>query len=292
MHPVKKIYISLSILLAAICFVELKAQNKLPILKANQVTLLDNDVHETSGLIYFDNSFWTINDSGGKNVLYRISPTNGKITQQITISNAVNNDWEEITADDKFIYIADIGDNNHKRDEKQIYKLAKADILKNAKDRVMLAEVIRFKYPDSDESYNYNAEAMVSDGKVLHLFTKDLVESNHFTIPLKAGKYTATYIEKLETQGQVTGAALASKSKSLILVGYFGFGNRLLWKLTDFTNTNYFKGKMKKYSLGSLTETSQVEAVCFDKSDHTYFSNESFGKVKQTLWLLGEDIFK
>ena len=292
MRLAKKFFLFLNILIATFCFSGTQAQNKLPILKSNKVTLLDDGVHETSGLVYFDNSFWTINDSGGSTVLYRISPTNGKIMQQITISNAVNNDWEEITADDKFIYIADIGDNNHKRDEKQIYKLAKANILKNVKDRVMLAEVILFKYPDSDESYNYNAEAMVSDGKVLHLFTKDLVESNHFTIPLKAGKYTAAYIEKLETQGQVTGAALDSKSKSLILVGYLGFGNRLLWKLTDFTNTSYFKGKMKKYSLGPLTETSQVEAVCFDKSDHAYFSNESFGKVKQTLWLLGEDIFK
>ncbi|MDB5119219.1 MAG: hypothetical protein JWN56_437 [Sphingobacteriales bacterium] len=292
MHPARKIYISFSILLALICFVELKAQNKLPFLKASQVTSLDNGVHETSGLIYFDNSFWTINDSGGANILYRIDPTDGKITQQITISNAENKDWEEITADEKFVYIADIGDNNHERKEKQIYKIAKADILKNSKDRVMLSEIIRFKYPESDKSYNYNAEAMVSDGTVLHLFTKDLLESNHFTIPLKAGKYTASYVEKLETKGQVTGAALDRKSKSLILVGYFGFGDRLLWKFTNFTNTNYFKGKVQKFSLGNITETSQVEAVCFDKNNKTYFSNESFGKVKQTLWSLVRDILK
>lgn len=275
MHPVKKIYISLSILSALVCFAELKAQNKLPILKSSQVTLLDNVVNETSGLIYFDSSFWTINDSGGANILYRIDPATGKITQQITISNAENKDWEEITADEKYVYIADIGDNSHNRDQKQIYKLAKADISKDKTDRAMVSQVIRFKYPESDSSYNFNAEAMVSDGSVLHLFTKDLLESNHFIIPLKAGNYTATYVEKLETKGQVTGAALDSKSKTLILVGYFGFGDRLLWKFTDFTNTNYFKGKIQKFSLGNLTETSQVEAVCLDKSNKAYFSNES-----------------
>lgn len=288
----KRIYILISILFAFICFVELKAQIKLSLLKLSSVTLLDDVVNETSGLIYFDNSFWTINDSGGANILYRIDPSNGKVTQQITINNAENKDWEELTADDKYVYIADIGDNNHKREEKQIYKIAKVDISINKKDRVMASEIIRFKYPRFDGSFNFNAEAMVSDGKVLHLFTKDLLESNHFTIPSKAGNYTATYIEKLETTGQVTGAALDSKSKTLIMVGYFGFGDRLLWKLTNFADTHYFKGKVQKFSLGSLTETSQVEAVCFDKNRKTYFSSESFGNVKQTLWLLARDILK
>jgi hypothetical protein len=292
MHPKRRIYILFSLVLAAICFLELKAQIKLPFLKAILVNHLDEEVRESSGLIYFANSFWTINDSGGKNMLYKIDPLTGRIGKELTVTNAQNIDWEELTADDQYIYIGDIGDNGHRRDEKQIYRLSKAAILKSKASRNIKSEIIRFSYPESDDFKKYDAEALISDGKLIHIFTKDLLESKHFTIPAKPGNYMATYIEKIASRGQVTGAAYHKKTKSIVLVGYFAFGDRLLWKLSDFTKNEFFNGKVEKFSLGDLSLTSQVEAVCFDQSSKVYFSNERFGKTNQSLWVLPDTFSK
>lgn len=292
MHPKRRIYILFSLVLAAICYLELKAQNKLPFLKAKLVTEMNEEVNESSGLVYFANAFWTMNDSGGKNILYEIDPSTGKIGRELTITNAENIDWEELTADDQYIYIGDTGDNGHRRDEKQIYRISKATILKSTASRNIKSEIIRFSYPESDDFKKYDAEALISDGKLIHIFTKDLLESKHFTIPAKPGNYTATYIEKFASKGQVTAAAYNKKSKSIILVGYFAFGDRLLWKLSGFTNNEFFNGKVEKFSLGDLSLTSQVEAVCFDKNDKLYISNERFGSVNQSLWVLPDTFSK
>ena len=74
-------------------------------LKPVSVNMLDAKVTETSGLIYFDNSFWTINDSGNENVLYRIDEKSGSVSAEIKIKNSVNTDWEELTQDQDYVYV-------------------------------------------------------------------------------------------------------------------------------------------------------------------------------------------
>lgn len=257
------------------------------VFKAHSVTTLDEKVVETSGLIYFDNFFWTINDSGNANILYRIDPKNGLVVGEISISTSKNIDWEEITQDQEYIYVADIGDNSRIRDEKQIYRLKKSDVLKVKANGSVDCEVIRFRYPEIDsKKISYDAEALISLNGVLHLFTKDLFESRHFTIPAKPGVTTATFIESYASNGQVTGAAIGSSTNSLVMVGYFGFGDRLLWEVKDFTKTSIMGVPTQPLSLGTVTETGQVEAVCFGAEGNVFFTNENFGTVKQQLWTI------
>ena len=257
------------------------------VFKAHSVTTLDAKVVETSGLIYFDNFFWTINDSGNANILYRIDPKNGLVNGEISISNSKNIDWEEITEDQEYIYVADIGDNSRIRDEKQIYRLKKSEVLKIKANGSVDCEVIRFKYPEIDsKKISYDAEALITLNGVLHLFTKDIFESMHFTIPAKPGEVTATFIEKYASNGQVTGATIGSLNNSLIMVGYFGFGDRLFWEIKDFTKTSVMGVATPPLSLGPVTETGQVEAVCFGADGKVFFTNENFGGVKQQLWTI------
>ena len=47
----------------------------------------------------------------------------GEIKYKRKISSAKNKDWEDITRDDKYIYIADMGNNFNNRKDLKIYKI-------------------------------------------------------------------------------------------------------------------------------------------------------------------------
>ena len=254
-------------------------------LKPVSVNMLDAKVNETSGLIFFNNSFWTINDSGNENILYRIDAKTGSVSAEIRIANSTNIDWEELTQDQDYVYIADIGDNSVKRNEKQIYRVRKSELLQISGNGDVSSEVIRFSYPAVEgKVVNYDAEALIAYKGELHLFTKDLFETNHFTVSIQPGTSTAGFIEKYKSDGMVTGAALDVSNNTLIMVGYMGFGDRLLWQFRSSDDKHFFNLPAKSYTMGAVTETGQVEAVCFSPERTLYFSNESFGAVKQQLW--------
>lgn len=262
-------------------------QSNLVALKAQIITRLDEKVAETSGLIHFDNSIWTINDSGNPNILYRIDPKNGSVISELRINNSENVDWEELTQDQNYIYIADIGDNSLKRDEKQIYRVKKSDALNAKNGDSVNSDVIIFTYPDvNGKKTSFDAEALISYNGSLQLFTKDFFETNHFTISAEPGNTTAKFIEKFKSNGQVTGAAINSENNTMVMVGYLGFGQRLFWEFKGFDTSSFFKAKTRFFSLGAVDETGQLEAVCFSPKSEIFLSNENYGNLTQHLWNL------
>jgi outer membrane protein assembly factor BamB len=254
-------------------------------LKPVLVNVLDAQVNETSGLIFFDNSFWTINDSGNENILYRIDAKTGSVSAEIKVTNSTNIDWEELTQDQDYVYVADIGDNGLKREEKQIYRIRKSELLQINGNGDVSSEVIRFSYPAVDgKVVSFDAEALIAYKGALHLFTKDLFETNHFEISASPGTTSAVFIGKYKSDGMVTGAAVDVSSNTLVMVGYMGFGDRLLWEFKASDDKHFFKLPARTFTMGSVTETGQVEAVCLTPENKLYFTNESFGAVKQQLW--------
>ena len=83
---------------------------------------LNKIIDETSGLEMVQNFFITHNDSGGEAALYYLS-INGKIEKKRKIDLAKNKDWEDITRDKKYFYIADSGNNYNNRKDLKIYKV-------------------------------------------------------------------------------------------------------------------------------------------------------------------------
>lgn len=256
-------------------------------LRIQSAIFLDQKVEETSGLIYFDHSFWTINDSGNPNILYRIDAKTGLVVSEVIIEGSENVDWEDMTQDLDHIYIGDIGDNAAVRDEKQVYKVKKSDLLNVNRGKSVPSEIIRFSYPQAEgKESRFDAEALISFKGSLHIFTKDLFETNHFTIPIVPGTAIAAYVGKFKTEGQVTGAAVDSATNTLLLVGYFGFGQRLFWEFKDIDKGSILTGTVRFFNLGPVTETGQLEAVCFTPERKVFLSNENFGGLKQQLWNL------
>jgi hypothetical protein len=101
---------------------------------------LNSEINENSGLIFFNNRFWTHNDSGGEACIFELDSSNGQIIRKIYVRNANNNDWEDIADDSLFVYVGDFGNNSGTRQDLHILKIQKADIL--AQDTVD-AEFIR-----------------------------------------------------------------------------------------------------------------------------------------------------
>ena len=61
------------------------------------IPYLDKDLNENSGLIWYRDKLWTINDSGGKSTLYSVTGKKGEIVQKIKLKDTKNRDWEDLS---------------------------------------------------------------------------------------------------------------------------------------------------------------------------------------------------
>jgi len=102
-----------------------------------QTVVLPKIINETSGLEILNDIFVTHNDSGGEPSLYFFNLsgeiTNSKKLEEESFWEIYNNDWEDITADEDYIYIADTGNNFGTRDNLSIIKVKIADFSVDSK---------------------------------------------------------------------------------------------------------------------------------------------------------------
>lgn len=257
---------------------------------------LSNQVEETSGLIFFRNSIWTLNDSGGKPAIYRLDSKTGKVTQVVKIVNAINVDYEDLTQDNDFIYIGDFGNNSGNRRDLCIYKIAKNDIPE--KENISVKSVrILFEYADQKnfqrKSYknNYDCEAMLSIGDSLYLFTKNWSDEQTrvYALPKKAGKYRLKVLAEFPANGLITAAEYNSENGMLCLLGYKNY-IPFIWTFWDFDKNNFFDGKKRRLNLESI-KGAQTEGLCFNANGDVLISCEN-SKFPQRLFIVPEHALK
>jgi len=213
---------------------------------ATALTVLDQAVKETSGLIFFDGKLVTHNDSGDSPNLYEIDTINGNVTRTVTVSNATNVDWEDITQDDNFIYVGDFGNNNGTRTNLAIYVIDKVEF--NSQTTVT-ADTILIQYADQTNfssqpnSNNYDCEAMIAFEDSLMLFSKNWENEKTYlyTLPKSAGVYNLVKRDSFDTQGTITGATYNSFSNEILLTGYKSSNfSKYLWKLAQFKDIMFY----------------------------------------------------
>lgn len=240
---------------------------------------LSAKVNETSGLIFFRGSIWTLNDSGGKPQIYRLDKKTGKVVQVVTIKNAKNVDFEDITQDDDFIYIGDFGNNFGNRKDLSIYKIAKKDIPEK-KDVNLKSEQIQFNYADQksfqwkNRKNDFDCEALISAGDKLYLFTKNWVDAKTrvYAVPKKAGKYTVKVIAEFSVDGLITAAEYHAESETLSLLGYKDF-MPFLWMFWDYQGDDFFGGEKRRYNMENI-HGAQTEGICFSGNGDILISCE------------------
>lgn len=79
-----------------------------------EITVLPTVLPETSGLeITNRNEIWSHNDGGNPDEIY-LCDTLGNLVKTLTINNATNRDWEDMTKDDQNnFYFGNIGNNDN-----------------------------------------------------------------------------------------------------------------------------------------------------------------------------------
>ncbi len=246
--------------------------------------ILPDEVKETSGLLFFNGKIITHNDSENAANLYELDSVNGNILRTITINNVTNTDWEDITQDENYIYIADIGNNNGNRTDLKILKILKSDYLNSD---VINAEIIAFSYEDQTDfsnrpnANNFDAEALISVDDSLFIFTKNWVDykTNVYKIPKTKGTYSAEKVSTANVEGAITGATFSNNS--IMLCGSnVNFVPFLIFiPYNSSLSDNVFNDGFSKYNLTTEMDLfSQVEAITFFDDGKLYLSRE---KVNQ-----------
>ena len=271
--------------------------------------LKDNSLHEISGIIYWNGSFWGHGDSGSPPEIYRMDTATGKILQTLRINNARHIDWEDITQDKNNLYIGDFGNNLGNRKDLKIYILSKTKIPATG-DANMEAGVITFRwemqkqFEAANRKHNFDCEAMTLYQGRLLLFTKNWgnLKTDIYSLPAEPGDYTALHHTTFDAGGLVTGAEFDPKKNILFLCGYKHY-IPILWLIKDFQTVDTRGWKTLRLNLDDRFGA-QTEGICMGPGNKVYISTEEtslnpallfraeMSELIEKLPLTGEDIFR
>ncbi len=256
-----------------------------------EVTDLNDDLSETSGLLYVDGRIITHNDSQGLNNLYEINKNTGNISRTVTIKGTTNVDWEDLCQDGEYIYIGDFGNNKGSRTDLKIYKVSKAEYLSSVE---VAAEVIDFNYSDQEglisapQNTNFDAEAFISFADKLYIFTKNWLDkrTNVYEVSKKPGVYSIERVDQINAMGLVTGATINETADKIILSGYSGI-QAFAIELRGFSGNKFSNGIIDKYNFDlPLNESFQIESIAYVNGYDYYMSSEQNALGGATLYTL------
>ncbi|WP_347175486.1 hypothetical protein [Polaribacter uvawellassae] len=250
------------------------------------VSQLSSSLKEVSGneMIVNSNLIWMLNDSGNTSEIFGVNQQ-GKLTKVIKIE-AVNNDWEDLTSDEKGnLYIGDFGNNNLKRENLRILKITNQDLLNGENAAV---ESIEFEYPQVEKKKNsFDAEAFFYFQNYFYIFTKSRKKKNLgstllFKVPNKKGKHIAEFISKYEfcnaSECRITAADISKNGKQVALLNHAS-----VFIITTFNGDDFFSGELKEIP---LEHTSQKEGINFKDENTLFITDERVKKIGGNLYSL------
>ena len=244
---------------------------------------LARNLAEVSGLALFENDtlIYTATDHGNPNHIYGLDGS-GNIQREIVISNAPNEDWEDLTTDPKgTLYISDTGNNENEREDQFIYIIQNFASLAASRDTLQ-AKRITFKlsdqkdYPPDLNNLNFDIAALLYKDENLYMFTRN--RSRHFDgitkvykLPARPGNYQAQLIDQyfvcddLNTCA-ITGVTMSPKGDRIALLT----SDKVIM-LSQFEGENFFSGKIETYD---LDYTSPKEGIAFKNDSTLYIVDE------------------
>ena len=245
---------------------------------------LPDEVFETSGLIYFNESLVTLNDSGNEPILYELDTLNLSIKRRITISNIDNIDWEAITQDEEFIYIGDFGNNIGTRVDLAIHRISKEEF--KSSDTVE-ATTISFSYEDQKDFTNtgnsdWDAEAFFIVNNQFVVLTKQWKSfgSVAYTLPITPGVHVANRVGAIEDVGLVTDVTYDVATNRLVLIGYSSILSPFIGIVDDLNLESPFAGYAPQ-NLG--LNFVQAEGITQINSTNYFFTSEYYSRQSPTI---------
>ncbi len=255
---------------------------------------LEGALAETSGLIIWNNLLWTHNDNNDIN-LYALDTLDGTLIRSYPLNGTINNDWEDISHDNDYIYIGDFGNNqNGNRTNLKILKISKNSILQNSP----AIETINFSYSDQTDftptgtnNTDFDCEAFIVSSDSIYLFTKQYIsnQTSVYSLPKTPGTYTAKLLSAYDVEGLITGAAYLESKKLIVLCGYNTLLEPFLFLLYDFNAPEYFGGNKREITIPLPFH--QVEGIATTDGLKYFITNEFvnlplYGDIPQKLNIL------
>lgn len=240
--------------------------------------VLPKTINETSGLEFYNNNFITHNDSGDGPSLYVFNKSGNLIEAMDLNKNSnfeiENNDWEDVASDDKYLFVADTGNNFGNRSNLNIIRVSKEDnYAVDGKIEIFYADQETF-FPRP--KHKYDAEAIVVINDHLLLFSKDREKLNTDLYLVdkfqkEAQKLTSEFTYNVNSL--ITGGDYKNELHLLALVSYNSEGNQYLILFERFDLENLEENTFKKYNIP--LERAQIESI----------------KIidKNTFWVTSED---
>ena len=244
-----------------------------------ETVVLPKIINETSGLEILNDIFITHNDSGGEPSLYFFN-LSGEIINSIKLEKEnfweiYNNDWEDITADEDYIYIADTGNNFGTRDNLNIIKVKISDFSIDDKIDIFYSDQESF-FPSS--KHKYDAEALLIIEDKIALFSKDRDSLNtdlYLIDDTVKEKQELSSVANFNVNSLITGGDYDSDTGILALVSYSSGGEQYLILFEDFNIDNPRNNSYKKYSIP--VEKAQIEAVKIISEKQYWITSEDEG---------------
>lgn len=254
---------------------------------------LSEQIRETSGLIFWDEVLWTINDNTDTR-LYLLNTATAEIISNYLLPGVVNQDWEDIAQDEGFIYVGDFGNNSGNRSDLHILRIEKLSLQSGDPS----IDTIWFTFSDQQNlvpsGFNqteFDCEAFVVSSDSIYLFTKQWLSgfTTQYALLKLPGSYTAQKRNNFDTKGQITGASFLEQERVLVLCGYTGLMQPFLYLFYDYPGYAFFSGNQKRVNISLPFH--QIEGVATSNGLEYYVSNESSGtsqivKIPQKLHVI------
>ena len=236
-------------------------------------TVTDKRLPEISGIAASQSNkgiFWVHNDSGDRARVYAIDQT-GKFVAEYTVPGATNIDWEDISlwrkADgSSYLFLADIGDNDRKRDHLVIYRI-KEPVINGSNGVTEPATAYPFTFADG----KFDCEAMFinpTNGQIF-LITKTLNQScGVYRLPLNqkpgelvvAEKLKGRKVTSIEQLRMVTAADTSPDGLRLAIRTYFGG-----FELTRSKDSEFESFFDQHPAIINMPLLKQAEALCYSQ---------------------------
>jgi hypothetical protein len=246
---------------------------------------LPKKLKEVSGITYFPetNLIYALEDSGNDNKIFALN-SEGKLEKTITVTNADNVDWEDITKDKTGnIYIGDFGNNDNERKDLCIYKVAKNELSKGnavSEYKISFSYPEQTKFPPKKSEMFYDVEGFFEYQNYFYLFTKNRSKGFDGTafvykIPNVPGTQKAVRIGEFKTCDNynhcvLTSATISPDGKKAVLLSH---DKIVLFE--NFSGDLFHKGSQTEIKLNHF---SQKEAIVFKDNTTLLIADEKTNK--------------
>ena len=228
----------------------------------------------------YENKIVAVNDSGNDACIFLINDE-GEIKDVLRHVDLNNRDWEAVAKDDQGnFYIADIGNNNNRRDDLGIYKISISPVFRISKINFRYKEQVSF--PPEERNLNFDAEALAWINDSLCLFTKNKTTpysgyTKMYRIPAVEGNYVVVASDSicLGTGGMylhsVTGACYNSTYRQLAILTYSH-----VYIFNNFNGQNLSSSYYGEFVFDSF---SQKESIVFDEDNNLVIADEKSARI-------------